>query len=537
MTEKTNRAKSCSAGGGLPPVRRFGLDSELCGRDVLRALSQRFAARGGGPTTRTIAYLDTFDWRLFRNGGVLFALESSGRVLLTWTDLEGGPWLRLQTDGLPAFAWDLPAGAFRERMATVIEMRRLLPLVELETTGRELAILDGYEKTVARVVLERTTVVGAARSKPDVPTSILTVVPLRGYVAAHVRVCRYAEHELGLRPLAASALELALAAIGRRPGDYSSKLALSLHPRTRTDDATRSVLRRLLEILLANEDGTRRDLDSEFLHDFRVAVRRTRSALGQIKQTLPREQVQRFREEFAWLGGLTGPMRDLDVLLLTIRDHAASAPESLRSDLQPLIEFLLGRHTREQRRLATALRSQRYRKLIREWRQFLERSDDDDAPANAGRPIIEVASQRIWRVWRRTLDRGRAIDDASPPSALHRLRIECKKLRYLMEFFRSLYDAQAIGEPIRALKGIQDLLGELNDLAIQRETLRDSARQMSDRGGGGVDTFVAIGRLLEQSAVRQAKQRRRFAARFATFSAADNRRRFQQLFGPRDSGT
>jgi CHAD domain-containing protein len=469
---------------------------------------------------------------LFRDGGALFALESNGRLLLVWTDLDGGPRLRLQTNGLPAFAWDLPGGTFRERLATVIKMRRLLPLAELETTGRELAILDGYEKTVARVVLERSTVVGPTRPKPDAPMSTLMVAPLRGYAAAYNRVCRHAERELGLRPLAASALELALTATGRRPGDYSSKLALSLHRQTRADDATRTVLRRLFEILLANEDGTRRDLDSEFLHDFRVAVRRTRSALGQIKRVLPQQQLQRFREEFAWLGGLTGPTRDLDVLLLTLRDHASGAPEGVESDLQPLHEFLRARHTREQRRLATALRSQRYRKLIREWRQFLERSDDDNAPANAGHPIIEVASQRIWRVWCRTLDRGLAIDDASPPSALHRLRIECKKLRYLMEFYRSLYDAQAIGEPIRALKGLQDLLGELNDLAIQREILRDSARQMSDRGVGGVDTFIAVGRLLERSAVRQVKQRRRFAERFAAFSAAENRSRIQRLFGP-----
>jgi hypothetical protein len=232
MTDRTNREKNRPVGDGLPAVRRFGLESERRGREVLRALSQRFVARAGGPTTRTVKFLDTFDWRLFRDGGALFALESNGRLLLVWTDLDGGPRLRLQTNGLPAFAWDLPGGTFRERMATVIKMRRLLPLAELETTGRELAILDGYEKTVARVVLERSTVVGPTRPKPDAPMSTLMVAPLRGYAAAYNRVCRHAERELGLRPLAASALELALTATGRRPGDYSSCSRFCLPTRT-----------------------------------------------------------------------------------------------------------------------------------------------------------------------------------------------------------------------------------------------------------------------------------------------------------------
>ena len=44
---------------------------------------------------------------------------------------------------------------------------------------------------------------------------------------------------------------------------------------------------RSLQTLRINEDGVRKDLDSEFLHDFRVAVRRTRSALSQIKGVFP----------------------------------------------------------------------------------------------------------------------------------------------------------------------------------------------------------------------------------------------------------
>ncbi len=67
-----------------------------------------------------------------------------------------------------------------------------------------------------------------------------------------------------------------------------------------------------------NEAGLRADLDSEFLHDWRVAVRRTRCLLGQLKQVFPAGETRRLRSELGWLARLTGPLRDLDVFLLLL---------------------------------------------------------------------------------------------------------------------------------------------------------------------------------------------------------------------------
>ena len=59
--------------------------------------------------------------------------------------------------------------------------------------------------------------------------------------------------------------------------------------------------------------GTIADVDSEFLHDFRVAVRRTRSLQRQLEPVFPPEPLAHFRSEFRWLQQATGPVRDLDV--------------------------------------------------------------------------------------------------------------------------------------------------------------------------------------------------------------------------------
>jgi CHAD domain-containing protein len=292
------------------------------------------------------------------------------------------------------------------------------------------------------------------------------------------------------------------------------------------------ILRDLLRTMLANEEGTRQDLDSEFLHDFRVAVRRTRSALSQVKGVLPPDDVEPFRRELSWLGSATGPTRDMDVYLLKMPDYESSLPRAVRRDLEPLKVFLERHQRLEQRRLAKTLAAARYQRLVREWDAFLERSAPSEPPPHAARPIVEVASERIWKTWRKVAKAGRAISPETPAEALHRLRIACKKLRYLLEFFRGLYPAKKIGPLVKSLKQLQDNLGDFNDYEVQQGALAGFARQMRDEGDTPVETLMAIGRLVDHLESGQAEERRKFAERFALFDAEANRRLFRRLFAP-----
>ena len=89
------------------------------------------------------------------------------------------------------------------------------------------------------------------------------------------------------------------------PGDYSSKLNLSLNHEASGREATCEILKCLQDVMHQNEAGIRADWDTEFLHDFRVAIRRTRSALSQIKGVLPEDAVAHFKDEFRQLGRST----------------------------------------------------------------------------------------------------------------------------------------------------------------------------------------------------------------------------------------
>ena len=68
----------------------------------------------------------------------------------------------------------------------------------------------------------------------------------------------------------------------------------------------------------ANLPGLLDDVDTEFLHDFRVAVRQTRSTLKLGRAALPEVMRSRWEPEFKWLGDVTTQVRDLDVYELDL---------------------------------------------------------------------------------------------------------------------------------------------------------------------------------------------------------------------------
>lgn len=519
----------------------YAIPEHPAGEDLVAALEAHLQILEEQDAARRLTYFDTFDWRLHRAGsclrlaparpGTAFHRPASARTA-SWLTLDGT--LRHRLDGVvPSFAWDFPPGPFRQDIEQLIAMRRLLPVVELRLHGCTLRVLDSREKTVVRLRLEQGTARVPGRAEEPVPLpGTLRVLPVRGYAKAYHRITGVLETQLGLEKTQASELERGLTAIGRQAGDYVSKVVLELDPTMPAAEAAKAIHRSLLVTIRRNEHGTRRDLDSEFLHDFRVAVRRTRSALSQIKGVYPEDKLDRFKIEFKWLGGLTGHVRDLDVYLLKMDDYKAELSPTVRDDLTPLGDYLRDRQRREQRRMARQLGSKRYQALLGSWDLFLSQPTDLEAAANAGRPIARVASERIWKIYRRVIKRGLAIDDDTPAEAVHDLRIECKKLRYLMEFFRSLYDAERLTRLIKALKLLQENLGDFNDYEVQQGSLKDFADDMTRRQVAPAATLMAMGRLVEHLEKGQARERHAFGQRFARFAGEENQRLARGLFEP-----
>ncbi len=284
----------------------------------------------------------------------------------------------------------------------------------------------------------------------------LVITPLRGYLSQADRLAELLTDVDGVTEAGIGSLEQALAAAGRHPGDYTGKISVRLEPQQPAAAAVATVLTSLLDTLEANVPGTIRDIDTEFLHDLRIAVRRTRSALKLAGDVLPAGLAARFRPEFKWLGDLTTPTRDMDVYLLGFGGMAAGLVAASSADLEPFRAHLARKRAAEQRQLARGLRNPKFSRLSRDWREALAA-----VPASRrARPTARtLADQRIRKAHRRVLADGAAITPASAPEALHDLRKRAKELRYALEIFGSLYDPGAHWQAIRELKALQDCLG------------------------------------------------------------------------------
>jgi CHAD domain-containing protein len=184
----------------------------------------------------------------------------------------------------------------------------------------------------------------------------------------------------------------------------------------------------------------------------------------------------------------------------------------MQADLEPLRGILTTRRARALSAARRALKAQRTAEALREWGEFVAEVPE------AERTVLSLASHRITRVYRKMVKMGKAIDDDSPAEDLHELRKVGKELRYLLEFFQSLYPADVVKPFIKTLKGLQDMLGRFQDREVQRLSLRALAPDVKDPFA-----LMAMGVLIDRFIKEEAQARAEFAGRFAAFAGAEQR--------------
>ncbi len=519
----------------MSEVRRFVVTATGDPAALLADLAEHAGLRATSSVVVERTFLDTADGRL---AGADIVLElrrpadGGGAPSLVW--VEDGRTVAtadLPHADPPRFAVDLPGWPAAERLAAVMEMRALVPGPTIISRLTTLAALDREEKTTARVVVDASTLHGGA----ELPVR-LELHELRGYAREADRLLKRLTDRHVLSPGDTTAVAEARRLSGAPPF-LRSKLRLSLDPSGTAAQAWRTVLQELTFTMTANFAGTIADTDSEFLHDFRVAVRRTRSVLQEGRKVLPPDARQQFREGFKWLGDITTPQRDADVHLLDFPGLVATLPTERAEALEPLRELLLEHQAACHEQLVTDLRSLRRAQLGRDWATFIAGTEawpaDDggepgsDAP-DALRPAIVVAATRIHKAHQRLVRDGRTIDDSSPAVALHDLRKDAKRLRYLLECFGSLFPAADIATAVKPLKALQDTLGTFQDTEVQAHALEAMAEQLVDRGAPAA-TLLAMGAVIENVNARGVAARKEFATRFAAFDSGPVNGAYERL--------
>ncbi len=469
----------------------------------------------------TLRFMDSFDWRLFKNqqalcfdGHLLFITGLTGRAKLYPTAVEHPP----------RFVWDLPAGPLRSYLESTVAMRALLERSAIRRTVLVYRVLNEDQKTVMALEAEQDKVLAGQVLKNIGGTLYLR--PLRGYDAEWGKVNSL------LTSSAASGGESVLlrayGAEGLRPGAYSSKMKLRLQPEMTAAQALRKLYLRLLKVMRQNIDGICHDVDSEFLHDFRVSVRRTRSGLAQLKGVFDSETMVWADERFRLLGRRTNLMRDLDVYLLAREQYRQSLPAEVRPGIDLFFDHLQEQRKTAQRELSLFLKSEEHLAILNVWRSFLkEEGNEHDDWGN--KSVKLLADQAIRRRFRRICRDTVLLESDSRNEAYHDLRIQCKKLRYLLEFFASLYPPADMEALVDSLKNLQTGLGDFNDLHVQQETLKHMADEMKLLSKEIRPVLFAVGILVGMLHERERNLKPTLLDAAKTFSL-ENRKTFKRLF-------
>ncbi len=222
--------------------------------------------------------------------------------------------------------------------------------------------------------------------------------------------------------------------------------------------------------LQANVPGAVHKLDDEYLHQVRVALRRLRVVLGMMKSYYADDaELTTLRKNVAELCVELGRSREWDVFVTqTLAPMLAHLPEH-----QGLGEVLrASEQLRKQHhaRIQEALQAQEFQRLLLRFGAWMNGSYWHEQPADTVLSLPEFAAQILRRYGKQVMKRGKKID-AVDASQLHALRIACKKLRYSMGLFSSLYADAKTRRYLSALTTLQNILGTLNDIAVARRLL------------------------------------------------------------------
>ena len=439
-------------------------------------------------------YYDSADWRVFLAGYSFRIRERGVGAQATLKALGGvdgaGPVSRVEinepiTDTTPPSG----DGPVASRVRLLLCGAELGPLFTVRTHRRTWDVRSG-ERAVAEIALDDTTVEAGTTSAQLRRVEVEeTDDGGLNEVEALVEALRTAN---GLVAVPGAKFAAGLAAAGLSP----APLDLGPHEPSRDDtSAARAliVLRRRFSEFLAHESGAALGEDPEQLHEMRVATRRLRAAFRVFRDVLSPALVRR-GEALREIGEALGNVRDLDVQIERFEGMRLGSSWDDANAITPLVSMLRDQREPARTVLLDLLVSERYRWFVAEMRTMLagEALENTESADDFARAHVRDDARRFIRA-------ATALQSTSPHAEYHELRKRGKRLRYLLEFFSDSCGTTGT-RALRLLRASQDRLGELQDLEVTDDRLRELVR--AHGSVFPVETLVLIGRLMEQHRAR-----------------------------------
>ncbi len=464
-----------------------------------------------------VTALDNFDNQLLQRDQVL--LQSSTELfLLDQQGLLVAPLARKRM----GITLDMAPDELHEALSGLEVLRCLMPVADYTLQHCSASLLDDDQKTCARLTLLQ------VESAAGVHVNWIELNPLRGYDKAF-RVVRQQLLELGARA-DAKPVQL-LQQLGYRDSGYCNNPPVDLSADLTAQVAARRIVATFLAVARQNEQGIIDDLDTEFLHDYRVSLRRVRSLISLLKGVWDEATEQQLKQRFSALMRITNRLRDLDVYLLDQASYYTLLPESMHPGVDDIFASFQRERTQQWRQLAAHLASAAYKQEFAALQQLFEGDEERMAPGDrAADNVLEYGCYLITRRYKKVCRTASKIHDDTPDEEVHQLRLQCKKLRYLLDFFSPLLEPKQARLVIKSLKVLQDNLGRFNDYSSQQLALQAFLDQQLASGRQvGTQMIEAIGALIVLKHQLQLKERALVMGSFEAFNSDKTRQAITSL--------
>ncbi|NTV08110.1 MAG: CHAD domain-containing protein, partial [Chlorobium limicola] len=221
------------------------------------------------------SYYDTFEWRCFEHQTAVVVKNRTISLLDLQSGVESAP-LSLKTSPSHFLPSILPPGTIRNRLESLAGLRALMKRCTIESDMVAFRILDRIEKTTGFLFAETLFLIKGTRKERI--SGLITLKPLKGFHDDIFIISRALEEHFGTenRLDVKSVFRLLMDSAGLRVNDYNPKINLSLRPGNPVRISAAELLLFTHGIMKCNEPGILGNIDTEFLHDYRVALRRTR---------------------------------------------------------------------------------------------------------------------------------------------------------------------------------------------------------------------------------------------------------------------
>jgi inorganic triphosphatase YgiF len=486
-----------------------GADAVLRRAAVLRSAAARTVQLDA-------TYFDTAD-RLLQQNGMALRLRRVGcdwvQTLKAAAVVTGGLSTRPEWEAPAALRQGVPSIDWRPLRETPLPTllaqhratRKLVPVFRTRFARTLWEV--SFRSSRIEVALDRGRIEGTVgRKRALEPIAELELELKEGraedLLALALRLAGRGPHGLALVPLVRSKAERGhRLASGAEPRPMKAS-ARGFVDQLSADMSSGAALRVLmghgLSLVLANTEAMHEGRDPEFVHQARVALRRMRSALRLLDRQ-HRDFPEVLATELRWVGQTLGAARDWDVLVeSTLPAMVAAAPAALRARMRTVRKRAHRWRDEEHGKSVAALSSARFARLaltLQAWTM---------TPAPKGGRLARRAPKVLARAHARLFAAARFFA-AQSPQRRHRVRILAKRLRYALDVMSVALPAEPTARYVMALAELQDVLGELNDLAVARLMLKDCACT-------GVALASALGWLDERERARVELAEQRLAS-------------------------